>query len=86
VAGQPRVAKRQFHLSVPCAKATKQTRAPHPWALPSGPHAIIEASHVLAASVAAPTPITRAGQGRIAVDARGYIKVDDDLRHHGRLP
>ena len=73
----------KFHLSVPCAKVTATNGGSRiRLALTSGRTAYeIEASHVLAAVGRRPNTddlgLARAG---IATDARGYIKVDDQLR------
>ena len=73
----------KFHLSVPCAKVTATNGGSRiRLALTSGRTAYeIEASHVLAAVGHRPNTddlgLARAG---IATDARGYIKVDDQLR------
>jgi len=73
----------RFHLSVPCAKVTMANGGTRiRLALTSGRTAYeIEASHVLAAVGRRPNTddlgLERAG---VALDARGYIKVDDQLR------
>jgi pyruvate/2-oxoglutarate dehydrogenase complex dihydrolipoamide dehydrogenase (E3) component len=73
----------KFHLSVPCAKATLTNGGSRiRLALTSGRTAHeLEASHVLAAVGRRPNTddlgLDRAG---VAIDARGYIKVDDQLR------
>ncbi|MEO8804773.1 MAG: FAD-containing oxidoreductase [Burkholderiaceae bacterium] len=73
----------KFHLSVPCAKASSINGGSRiRLALTSGRTAHeLEASHVLAAVGRRPNTddlgLDRAG---VAIDARGYVKVDDQLR------